>query len=361
MEQVVRGLDLIEAWQQGAIQVIQRLEEKGETMRVAMAETLDRYEAEKQGIATLIGQTFESHQQAVIQGRQENLEAMKSWYTNYVEHFRGQKEEPGDLKRIAEQGYEEQRGSLTDMADAIQVTLEQKQVQMAELEERTKAAFETHAKELRRHTVAGIALAETTAKLEERRKDMRIEAIRVADTGGSSRGHDRGYLPRKSLIPATFDNDLRAWRNWKEGVVDFLEFSNKGVNKVLKAAEVHEEEVDEKFRDQMELEFGGRAAHDHEEVWRTLKYLTQGEARRVVLTVRDMDGFQAWRNLVMYFERGITAKLGLVLREFFFKGVSRKLVYPLLVRASHLCIWCPTCIPVHISALQPRTPSLHFH
>ena len=50
-------------------------------------------------------------------------------------------------------------------------------------------------------------------------------------------------------------------------------------------------------------------------VWRALKGLTEGEARKVVVAVKEEDGFKAWQRLHQRFEPSLTARQGLVLSE----------------------------------------------
>ena len=59
-----------------------------------------------------------------------------------------------------------------------------------------------------------------------------------------------------------------------------------------------------------------QVTQDEVQVWRALKGLTDGEARKVVLSVRDEDGFLAWRKLCLHFEPTLAAMQGRVIAEF---------------------------------------------
>ena len=51
------------------------------------------------------------------------------------------------------------------------------------------------------------------------------------------------------------------------------------------------------------------------ELWRTLKTMTEGEAKTIVKSVRDRDGCLAWQKLWEQFERGVGDRTGAALTE----------------------------------------------
>ena len=64
------------------------------------------------------------------------------------------------------------------------------------------------------------------------------------------------------------------------------------------------------------LEYGEKVTKDAVRVWRALKGITEGEARKVINSVKSEDGFKAWWKLHLRFEPGLAAKHGLALAEF---------------------------------------------
>ena len=61
--------------------------------------------------------------------------------------------------------------------------------------------------------------------------------------------------------------------------------------------------MDENFEIARLGKYSERVLGDMVEVWRTLKALTKGDAREIVTSVRNQDGFEAWKNLVQFFEK----------------------------------------------------------
>ena len=55
---------------------------------------------------------------------------------------------------------------------------------------------------------------------------------------------------------------------------------------------------------------------DEIQVWRTLKALTTGDAKKTILSVKNEDGFRAWQKLHQRYEQCLAAGQGAVLAEF---------------------------------------------
>ena len=128
-------------------------------------------------------------------------------------------------------------------------------------------------------------------------------------------GPGHGYIPAKSMMPKSFTDKIEDWRSWKEEIEEFLDMSKSGMKKLL--VRLHEMDADadaswpgpgEGHDDKVRL--------DGVNVWRALKKLTDGEARKVVTSVKGEDGFMAWQHLRMRFEPSQVAKKGNLLAEF---------------------------------------------
>ncbi len=73
------------------------------------------------------------------------------------------------------------------------------------------------------------------------------------------------------------------------------------------------DEISEVWIQERRGTYGTKVVDDAVEVWRTLKALTEGEARKVVNSVRNENGYHVWQKLHLRFERGLAARQGMVL------------------------------------------------
>ena len=136
-----------------------------------------------------------------------------------------------------------------------------------------------------------------------------------AETGGS--GGDfksKGYIPVKSLVPKTFSNKEEDWRRWQDDASDYFDNINPGMRELLKEVELETEPVDDDWL-QGAQHHSIKVRGDKTQIWRALKNLTDGEARKVVTSVRSENGFRAWQKLHMRFGPSLSSKQGLVLME----------------------------------------------
>ena len=121
----------------------------------------------------------------------------------------------------------------------------------------------------------------------------------------------------KNTIPKTLSDKEEEWRQWKEDVMDFLDSQNPGMKEFLEQiAERKEDGINEQWILQMKSVTSPKVWTDRINLWRALKGLTEGEARKVVNAVRDEDGFIAWMKLHHRFEPGLATQEGVVMAEF---------------------------------------------
>ena len=83
---------------------------------------------------------------------------------------------------------------------------------------------------------------------------------------------------------------MEGWRNWTADVEDYTEETMPGIRADLEAAKLCEEEV-------AEVDMAPDAWNCREMVWRFLKQYTAGEARKVVGSAPNRNGWEAWRKL----------------------------------------------------------------
>ena len=147
------------------------------------------------------------------------------------------------------------------------------------------------------------SMQQRIGKLEER-----------ASVGGS--GGVKGYLPQKNMIPKTFTDKNEEWRSWHEEVADYMDTVTPGMKAVLEAVEHEESLVDEVWRETNKAMHSDGLMNECSNVWRLLKRITDGEAKKVVMSVKNEDGLRAWQKLKQRFEPGLAARQGIVMAEF---------------------------------------------
>ena len=165
------------------------------------------------------------------------------------------------------------------------------------------AELETGLKELFQQTAAAIHQLEA--------KVMNMEA-----QGHGTANHQGSYLPQKNMIPKVFSDKAEEWRQWTEDVADYMDSQCAGLKELLMEIDGTDEDIDDNWRkrkrDQAEYPV---PVLDQVKLWRSLKRLTDGEARKVVTSVKGEDGFRAWQKLRQRFEPGLQAKRGIILLE----------------------------------------------
>ena len=139
------------------------------------------------------------------------------------------------------------------------------------------------------------------------------------DRSGGGAGHgvawkSKGYIPTKSLVPKTFTNKEEDWRRWQDDAMDYFDSLNEGMKDLLKEVELEARPVDNAWLEAQVHD--ARVKGDQVQLWRALKNLTDGEARKVVTSVKEENGFRAWQKLHQRFGPSLSSKQGLVLMEF---------------------------------------------
>ena len=110
----------------------------------------------------------------------------------------------------------------------------------------------------------------------------------TADNG--LRGRWRGFIPAKNMVPNKYDNAEEKWRTWQDDVMDYLDAMKPGMRKMLKAVEAKDGNVTDEWLASMIEYHPEEVVGDGEHVWMALKQLTEGEARKVVMSTRAGDG-----------------------------------------------------------------------
>ena len=105
-------------------------------------------------------------------------------------------------------------------------------------------------------------------------------------------------------------------RGTQDDLLDFLDCSNPGMRSFLKDVEAQTEELKDEWMHMMKDKYGAKVTEDSVQVWRALKSLTRGEARKVIMSVKNEDGFKAWQKLHMHFGPSLSAKQSMALADF---------------------------------------------
>ena len=130
------------------------------------------------------------------------------------------------------------------------------------------------------------------------------DSIGKVSGGGHSDHKKIGLLPDKMMIPKIYDHDILQWNKWKDSVMKYFDESKEGIKKVMEeVAQLKEPVTADALR---------TAARNYPQVlssveqwkhlYRALERLTDGEASKVLSTVKDENGFEAWRQLHLRFE-----------------------------------------------------------
>ena len=135
------------------------------------------------------------------------------------------------------------------------------------------------------------------------------------ESNTSGAHHNKGYLPQKSMIPKNFTDKADEWRSWQEEVADYVDTVTPGMKKVLAEIDQETDVIDELWRHARETKYG-KVMEEHINLWRLLRRITDGESKKVVMSVKDEDGFRAWQRLKQRFEPGLAARQGIVMAEF---------------------------------------------
>ena len=132
---------------------------------------------------------------------------------------------------------------------------------------------------------------------------------------GEKEDRHRGFLPDKKTIPNDFSGEnLVEWRSWTEDMEDYLDDKVPGMRACLKAAVAEEGAANHEWL-KARTGLGAKVMASSVDLWRALKNLTTGEAKTIVKSVREHDGFLAWQKLSERYEQGREARTGMALAE----------------------------------------------
>jgi hypothetical protein len=143
------------------------------------------------------------------------------------------------------------------------------------------------------------------------------ERIRRLEEGGAGGGVGGERKPKKSLIHVKMItpkelNSPDGWKRWKADVEDYCEEMFEGMKDILDKVRKSEDAVTYEAFAATEEEWWSKA----EQLYRFLRRFTEGEARRVVQSVREDNGFEAWRKLHQQYEPSLVMREAQAMAQF---------------------------------------------
>ena len=155
-----------------------------------------------------------------------------------------------------------------------------------------------------------VLYADAGAKFKE------IEA--TIDKGQDNKDKKRGFLPDKLMIPKVFSDDVSNWRKWKDEVAKYFDEGKDGMKAIMDDVSRCKQAITKEVLEEA-CSRNPTAVVEQLQKWkhlyRALEKLTAGEAAKVISTVSDENGFEAWRQLHLRFEPELEAQKNVVLLE----------------------------------------------
>ena len=152
-------------------------------------------------------------------------------------------------------------------------------------QELSQARMQTEVKEQVSEVTAGLKELYNTASVAVGLVASRLDKLESKINGG---GGQKSLLHYKNMTVNILEK-IDRWRTWKADVEDYIEETMPGIRGYLEKAKKCDEEVEE-------VDVDPPAWGQREMLWRFLKRYTAGDARKVVSSVSDRNGWEAWRN-----------------------------------------------------------------
>ena len=150
----------------------------------------------------------------------------------------------------------------------------------------------------------------TVAAVDEmRNRIVGLEKFYSADKGGSK--GKAAMLQVKDMKPDVLTKE-EDWRRWQADILDYAEEVHEGMKEILEKVKKSDVEIDEIWFEEDTGRWWGKA----EQLYRFLKHYTGTEARRVVMGVREDNGYEAWRKLNQQYEPGTADREARVMARF---------------------------------------------
>ena len=123
--------------------------------------------------------------------------------------------------------------------------------------------------------------------------------------------NSKSLMHPKTIVPEVLSKE-EEWRMWKSDVEDYCQEMFEGMKDMLEEIRKAEEEINEEWFDPTDEDWWSKG----EMLWRFLKRYTSGEAKRVVMSVREDNGWEAWKKLNQQYEPGLMVREAQVMARF---------------------------------------------
>ena len=160
------------------------------------------------------------------------------------------------------------------------------------------------------YTVANVAVGAVASRVQRIEEELTAQEERRNNRrGGEDRMQGQKSLLHYKNMKVPVLEKMEGWRNWTADVEDYTEETMPGIRADLEAAKLCEEEV-------AEVDMAPDAWNCREMVWRFLKQYTAGEARKVVGSAPNRNGWEAWRKLHLQYEPQLVMREAVVMSAF---------------------------------------------
>jgi hypothetical protein len=129
------------------------------------------------------------------------------------------------------------------------------------------------------------------------------------DVGGTRQ--KKSLIHIKNLTPTVLSQPEH-WKKWKGDIEEYLEELVPGFKDMLEKVKKSEEEVDQSWFNDVDDLWWDYA----DQLWRLLRRYSEGEARRVIMSVGNDNGWDAWRKLHQQFEPSVVMREAQAMAQF---------------------------------------------
>jgi len=218
---------------------------------------------------------------------------------------------------VSQQQFEELRGKIVNQEQFEKLRLRlvayesQQSASQTGMQQEVKKQVEEVSEGLKDlYTVANVAVGAVASRVQRIEEELTAQEERR----NSRRGGEDGMHGQKSLLhyknmKVPVLDKMEGWRNWIADVEDYTEETMPGIRADLETAKKCDEEV-------TDLDMSAGAWSHREMVWRFLKQYTAGEARKVVGSAPNRNGWEAWRKLHLQYEPQLVMREAVVMSAF---------------------------------------------
>jgi hypothetical protein len=139
------------------------------------------------------------------------------------------------------------------------------------------------------------------------------EALRDKGHGQEDASHrgKKSLIHMKMITPSVL-SQAEQWKRWKGDIEEYCEESAPGMKEILERTKKSEYDVDEEWFGNDPDGWWERA----DQLWRLMRRFTDGEARRVIMSIRNDNGYEAWRKLHQQFEPSVVMREAQAMAQF---------------------------------------------